>query len=227
MGTIITAAMLGSCVLGVVLGTQAPARDAIVFQDDFDAKLGDGWSWVREDPAAWRVRKEGLEIRVQPGNMWGAANDAKNVLVRTIPEPGTGTVELSVTVTNRPTGQYEQIDLVWYYDDRHMVKIGQEQVDGVLSLVMGREEGDKTRTIAIIPIEALSLDVRFTVTGDQIRGQFRAAGETPWKEAGQTTLPVPSNGVAKASLQVYQGPPGVERWARFNAFRITRRPPHH
>ncbi len=218
----VTAPLLVSSVLALALG-QSPRRGEIVFQDDFKAKLGEGWQWIREDPAAWRIGKDGLEIRVQPGNMWGGANDAKNVLVRAIPEPATGTIEVSVTVTNRPSGQYEQIDLVWYYDDRHMVKIGQEQVDGVLSLVMGREEADKTRTIAIIPIEALSLDVRFLVSGDQIRGQFRPSGDDVWRDAGQTTLP--ASGDAKASLQVYQGPPGVERWARFNAFRLSRQIP--
>jgi regulation of enolase protein 1 (concanavalin A-like superfamily) len=205
----------------------AQVRDEVIFQDDFKGKLGEGWSWIREDPAAWRIGNDGLEVRVQPGNMWGAANNAKNLLVRTIPDPAKGTIEVSVTLSNKPTGQYEQVDLVWYYDDGHMVKIGQEQVDGVLSLVMGREEGDKTRTIAIIPIEALSLDVRFLVSGDVIRGQFRPAGEPgakdAWKDAGQ--CPLPAQGEAKASLQVYQGPPGIERWARFKAFRVSRRMP--
>jgi regulation of enolase protein 1 (concanavalin A-like superfamily) len=153
--------------------------------------------------------------------MWGSANNARNVLVRPVPDVGKDTIEVAVSVSNRPSGQYEQIDLVWYYDDRNMVKIGQEQVDGVLSLVMGREEGDKTRTIAIIPIDALSLDVRFIVTGDQIRGQFRPTGGNAWKDAGQCTLPI--NGPPKVSLQVYQGPPGIERWARFNTFRLIRR----
>lgn len=192
----------------------------LIFHDDFKGKLGGGWSWIREDPAAWRVTSDGLEVRVQPGNMWGPANDAKNVLVRAIPEPSRGAIEVSVTVSNRPAHQYEQIDLVWYYDDRHMVKIGQEQVDGVLSLVMGREEGDKTKTIAIVPVDAGSLDIRFLVSGDRIRGQFRATGAGVWRDAGETTLP--SAGEPKASLQVYQGPPGVDRWARFNRFRVTR-----
>ena len=198
-----------------------PGPDEVMSQDDFEGKLGEGWSWLREDPSAWRITLMGLEVRVQPGNMWGTANNARNVLVRPVPDPGNKTIEVSVTVSNRPSGQYEQIDLVWYYDDRHMVKIGQEQVDGVLSLVMGREEADKTRTIAIIPIGALSLDVRFIVTGDQIRGQFRPAGENAWKDAGQCTLP--ANGPPKASLQVYQGPPDINRWARFNRFRLIRR----
>lgn len=35
-----------------------------------------------------------------------------------------------------------------------MAKLGQEMVDGKVSIVMGREEGDKTRTIVIIPLAA-------------------------------------------------------------------------
>jgi hypothetical protein len=27
----------------------------VLFQDDFSGQLGDGWSWVREDKAGWRV----------------------------------------------------------------------------------------------------------------------------------------------------------------------------
>lgn len=201
----------------------AQSREEVVFQDDFKGKLAAGWSWIREDPASWRVTHDGLEVRVQPGNMWGAANNAKNLLVRPIPPAATGTTEVSVRISNKPSSQYEQIDLVWYYDDGHMVKIGQEQVDGVLSLVMGREEGDKTRTIAIIPIEALSLEVRFLVSADVIRGQFRAAGDDLWRDAGE--CPLPAHGEPRASLQVYQGAPGVERWARFNQFRVSRRMP--
>ena len=40
---------------------------------------------------------EGLEIRIEPGNMWGPQNDARNVLVRAAPEfePG-NTLEISL-----------------------------------------------------------------------------------------------------------------------------------
>ena len=192
----------------------------LVFEDNFRGKLAEGWTWVREDPTAWRVTDRGLEIRLQPGNMWGPANNAKNVLVRPAPDPTEAEIEVSVTVSNRPSGQYEQADLVWYYDDSHMVKIGQEQVDGKLCLVMGREEADKTRTLAIIPIDALTLQLRFLVSGQKLRGQFRATDADSWREAG--TCAVPARGAPKVSLQVYQGPPGVERWARFSDFRIRR-----
>jgi regulation of enolase protein 1 (concanavalin A-like superfamily) len=211
--------------LGVVVAvvtataTAAHAGDGGVFKDEFRRKLQPGWSWIREDPAAWRLAKKGgLEIRVQPGNMWGPVNDAKNVLIRPVPRGARDIVELSVTVFNEPARQFEQADLVWYHDDEHMVKIGQELVDGVLNVVMGREEGNNRRTIAKVPIQATSLELRLIVAGDTVRGQYRPSGETVWKDAG--ACPLPASGSANASLQTYQGPPEGERWVRFSAFRV-------
>ncbi len=204
---------------GLLVGTAAAADEV---KDDFMGRLSKGWTWIREDPAAWRTSKTGaLEIRVQPGNMWGPANDARNVLVRPVAAAG-GTVEVSVTASNQPTHQYEQINLVWYYDDANMVKLGLEQVDGVLSLVMGREEADRTTTVAKLAVKAHTLDLRFIVTSDTLRGQFRPGGEKTWTDAGTCTLPV--RGDPKISLQVYKGPPDADRWARFQAFRMVRRP---
>jgi len=81
------------------------AADEDLFRDDFKRTLGDGWSWIREHREAWRVSERGLEVRVEPGNMWGPANDAKNVLLRTAPDTAKGEIEISVNVENRPTGQ--------------------------------------------------------------------------------------------------------------------------
>src|SRR5882757_4546589 len=80
----------------------------IPFQDDFHGDLGAGWSWVREHRTAWRVTERGLEVRVEPGNMWGPQNDARNLLVRPAPEITGSGIEVSVNVENEPTNQYEQ-----------------------------------------------------------------------------------------------------------------------
>ena len=191
-----------------------------LFQDNFKGRLAQGWSWIREDKSSWRVSERGLEIRVQPGNMWGSANNATNVLVRPLPNATNATIEISVTIENRPTEQYEQTDLVWFYDDSHMVKLGQELVDGKLSIVMGREEKDKTRTMAIIPIQAAVVHLRFIAKENSIRGEYRLGDEQDWRVAGQCDLPM--NGAPKASLQAYQGPKAVERWARFTGFHIVK-----
>ena len=210
----------GFLLLTGLLGVQALAGAAAVFQDDFKGRLGEGWSWVREHPEAWRVTDRGLDVRVEPGNMWGGANNAKNILVRNAPDPSKGEVVTSVRVENRPTEQYEQVNLVWYYNDSHMVKLGQELVDGKLSIVMGREENDRTRTIAIIPLESFAVELRTRVKGNQIHGQFRTPGLSEWKDAGQCDLPVPNNGHPKISLHFYQGPAHTEHWARVTDLRV-------
>ena len=87
--------------------------------------LPNEWTWKRPNPEAWRLRDGGLEIKIEPGNMWGGKNDAKNVLLIPIAddlrESGT---DVRVTLANSPTRRWEQVDLVWYYRDSHMVKIG-------------------------------------------------------------------------------------------------------
>ncbi|HKS36903.1 MAG TPA: hypothetical protein VJW76_06930 [Verrucomicrobiae bacterium] len=207
--------------LALFAATTCPAEETL-FEDNFISGLGKGWSWVREHREGWRVTDRGLEVRIEPGNMWGPANNARNVLVRPAPDAARDEIEMSVNVENKPTEQYEQVDLVWYYDDSHMVKLGQEQVDGKLSIVMGREEKDRTRTIAIIPLDSFSVRLRFIVKDNRIRGQFRTPGANDWRDAGECDLPAPAGGKAQISLQCYQGPANAERWARITEFRVLR-----
>jgi regulation of enolase protein 1 (concanavalin A-like superfamily) len=165
-----------------------------------------------------------LEMRVLPGNLWGKANNVENVLVRPAPVVEQGEVEVSVTITNLPTHQYEQANLAWYYDDSHMVKLGLELVDGEVCIVMGREEADQTRTLAKIPIAVTSVRVRLLVAGRHIRGEYLPLGGDKWLPAGAGDLPAPAQGRAQISLHCYQGPPDAEHWARFSEFRVVRRP---
>ena len=197
----------------VVMGAEK-----IIFRDDFGGKVGEGWSWLRENPAAWRVTNNSLQVRIEPGNMWGGQKSGKNTLLRDAPDPSGREIEVSVVVSNNPTGQYEQVDLVWYYADSHMVKIGFERVFGTNSIVMGREENDRTRTIAVIPIDATRVELRHRVKDNRIRGQYRASGTEKWRDAGECDLPV--HGAPKISLQCYQGLPDVEHWAVIEQFTV-------
>lgn len=151
--------------------------------------------------------------------MWGPANDAKNLLVRPAPDPKRQPVEITAAVENHPTNQYEQVDLVWYYDDGHMVKVGEELVDGKLSVVMGREENDHTRTISITPLDSPAVQLRMVVSGNVVRGSFKTP-QGQWREVGQCDLP--ARGEPKISLQFYQGPEKEEHWARVSDFRVRK-----
>ena len=213
---------LSLSILSVTVFAGSIAAQEVLFQDHFKGKLGEGWSWVREHREAWRITERGLEVRVEPGNMWGAQNNARNLLKRPAPDAANAQIEVAVTVENRPSNQYEQVDLAWYYDDSNMVKLGQELVDGKLSVVMGREEKDRCRTIAIKPLESASVRLRFFVTGNQIRGQFRTPDSTDWRDVGECTLPTPGEAKANISLQFYQGSEQAEHWARVTEFRILK-----
>ena len=206
--------------LAVMALAQTLWGQQILFRDDFKGGLGSGWSWVREHRQAWRVTENGLEVRIEPGNMWGTENNARNVLFRPAPDTSGPGIEISVNIENKPTNQYEQVDLVWYYDDSNMVKIGEELVDGKLSVVMGREEKDKTRTVAIVPLDSTSIRLRIIVIGRQIRGEFKTPSAKEWHAVGECDAPASANGEAKVSLQFYQGRAEVEHWARVTEFRI-------
>lgn len=212
--------MLSWAVLGCA--TFATAAEPFLFRDDQQGLMQDGWRWIREDRESWRFTDKRLEIRVLPGNMWGAANNARNVLVRPVLVPDDGAVEISVNVENHPTEQYEQVDLVWYYADSHMVKIGQELVDGKLSVVMGREEKDRTRTLAIIPLRTQRVGLRFKVEGNTIQGFFRPEGAKKWRKAGDCDLPRQKNARPHLSLQAYQGPKDDVHWARITDLHVSR-----
>lgn len=188
------------------------------FSDAFQQEMKQGWSWIREHRGAWRMTPDALEIKVEPGNMWGGANNAKNILVRDVPVSPDNKWTISATFFNQPTEQYEQVDLVWYYNDSYQVKIGQELVDGQLSIVMGREEKDRTKTIAIIPLDTFEVSVKFDVDGDHIQGLFKKKGSKDWIVAGETHLPV--HGPPRIAIQCYQGPSDQERWARIWNFRL-------
>lgn len=198
----------------------AGAEGELIFHDDFQGRLGDGWTFEREDRANWIISPRGLEVRVQPGGMWGGGNNARNVMVHPVPAPTEAPIEIAVTVSNIPSAQWEQANLVWYYDAGNMVKLGQELVTGRLSIVMGREENDRARTVAIIPLDDYAVELRLQAFNNRVRGQFRTAPWREWRDAGECDLPV--KGTPNASLHFYNGPANEEHWVRVNNFTVRR-----
>jgi hypothetical protein len=102
------------------------------------------------------------------------------------------------------------------------VKLGQELVTGRLSIVMGREENDRARTVAIIPLDAYQVELRLQAFKNQVRGQFRTAPWREWRDVGECDLPVKGN--PNASLHFYNGPANEEHWVRVNQFTVRRLP---
>ncbi len=184
--------------------------------------LDEPWYWLRENKSGWRRSDEGLQVLIEPGNMWGPANDAKNVLLYPLAVGWRDAVQVSVQLTHLPKKRWEQANLVWYYSDSAMVKLGLEIENGVTNIVMGREERDKAQTIAVIPYAEPHVQLRLKVSGQEIRGYFRNPSAPDWIEAGKTTLPYEESLPPQISLQFYQGEQDSDRWATVNWIEIER-----
>ena len=182
------------------------------FEDRFAGKLGPGWSWLREDPKAWRIEKKGLEIRVQPGD----AMTVKNALVRAAPDRAKGKFAIEATVTNlsKPSNQYEQLGITWYIAGAPAFKMVRELIDGKRYVFPGK-----------IPLDDDRVQLRVIVSADGFVGQFRVDPKGEFKTAAEGKLPPPEKDKKEeVSLQCYQGPPDAEHWMRFEDFRILELP---
>lgn len=185
---------------------ESPADRQVVFEDRFEGRLADGWTWLRENPESWRLRDGALEIRIEPGN----AQTVNNALLRPAPDRREGKFAFEVTVTMpRLTQQYEQAGITWYTDGKPVFKLVKELVDGELRIIPGHK-----------PMDAETVQLRLVVEGEQWIAQYRPNATGEFLTAAEGTLPGP--GDDQVSIQGYHGPPEVERWVRFENFRILR-----
>ena len=200
-----------SCGLIVVLSClSVHAEERVVMEDTFDKELQPGWTWLREDPQAWRLRDGALEIRVQPG----LAETVKCALVRDVPagQPGTKwAYEVTITNLSTPIQQYEQAGITWYHDEKPVFKLVKELVDGQLMIIPGR-----------VPLESESVQLRLVVSGRDYEAQFRPDAEGEYQVVAKGQLP--AGGKHQVSLQCYNGPPEAEHWIRFDNFRVLELP---
>jgi len=194
----------------LLFGASLPAAEPeVVFEDTFKGKLGDGWTWLRENKDAWRIKDDGLEIRVEPG----VAHNVKNALLRKAPDRSKGTYAFEITITShtKPTQQYEQAGITWYNKGRPCFKIVKELIGGKLFIIPGKK-----------PMDAKTVQLRVIVAGNKLTAQYRPDGKGEFQTAGTKNLPPP--GDDQVSIQCYNGPPDAEHWIRFDDFRILKMP---
>ena len=184
-------------------------QESVIFEDSFDGKLDAGWSLLRENPSAWRIREGALEIRNEPG----AAHNVKNALLRKALDRSSGKFAIDVTVANHtvPTQQYEQAGITWYNDGKPVFKLVKELVDGKLMIIPGRK-----------PMTSEMVQLRLIVTSDSFIAQYRPNCEGEFQTAETGKLPAPNND--QVSIQCYHGPTDTEHWIRFDNFRISKLP---
>lgn len=196
-------------------------QDAALFEDKFAGKLGDGWTWVREDAASWKVDAGALKLKCLPGSIWYKKNDAKNLLVRRPPMAGTeaAPVSIEVTLDSAPEANAEQCGLFLYFDDANYVKLVRECNKGKPGIVMAREQ--KGIPESLPPKEELKgpIQLRIVWSGVKLSGSYKAAGD--WVALGDYDLPA-SDAELKIGLAAHGAPADADRWATFTGFRIAK-----
>jgi len=193
----------------MVGGLLSAAEPYVLYEETFDEKLGDGWTWLREHEEDWRIKDGALEIRVKPGK----ANSVQNALLRKAPDRSTTNyaVEVTITFTSDPTRQYEQGGITWYHQQKPVFKLVHEHIDGQEWIIPGRK-----------PAPNRTVQLRLVVEGRQWTAQFREDLMGEFKTAASGQLPPP--GDDQISIQCYDGPSDAEHWIRFDDFRIVQLP---
>jgi hypothetical protein len=183
------------------------AEDKVLFEDQFEEKLAEGWNWLRESNEFWRLNDGALEICVQPG----VAQNVKNALLRKAPDRSNGRYAIEVTITNLtvPTQQYEQAGITWYHNDKPVFKLVKELVDGQLKIIPGHK-----------PMDSRTVQLRLIVSADEWIAQYRPDAKGEFQTAATGSLPAP--GKDQVSIQCYNGPPNAQHWIRFDNFRVIR-----
>jgi hypothetical protein len=193
--------------LPLMAATAGAEGGKVVFEDRFEGRLGPGWTWLRENPQAWRIREDGLEIRIEPG----MADSVRNALVRPAPDRSQSRYAIEVTVRNlaEKTEQYEQAGITWYSGGKPVFKFMKELVHGEgLIMIPSRK-----------PMTSEMVELRLVVSADQYVAQYRPDGKGEFLTAARGTLEPASN--EQVSIQSYHGPADKEHWVRFERFRIV------
>ena len=202
----------------------APIADGpVVFEETFKSKLFDGWAWLREDKADWKLADGGLRIRMTPGNLWEKENGARNLLLREPPKD-VKAFTAEVTVSHTPADFGEQAGLLWYRDDDNYIKLVKEFYDGHTWVVFAAERDGKAE-YREADCRAQFVTFRLTVAGDKVTASFLPVGGTDRKSLGEFTFPpTDEKGTPRAriGLTAHHGPADQERWAFFRDFRIVR-----
>jgi hypothetical protein len=196
------------------------AQEKVLFEEKFAGKPGDGWTWVREDPAGWKAEGGALKIKAQPGKIWYKTKSAKNVLVRKSPAAGTAEAPVSaeVTVELAPQTNAEQAGLYLHFDDANFVKIIHEHVKGNNHILMVREQKNIPEPQTPKNEAAATVRLRLTWSGARVAGAYKVGGD--WVPVGDVEVPEGVSGGSFA-LASHGGPPEADRWAKFTDFRIV------
>jgi regulation of enolase protein 1 (concanavalin A-like superfamily) len=194
--------------------------------DDFDGALGPQWTWIRHDPSSESVTSTpgSLVIAPQAGDLAGATNTARNLLVQ--PALGDWTATSKLTFSTKPSAPGPQGGIIAYQDDDDYLKVDWEYRAGVAQLVETIEDSlsgaPVTQTLASVPTDPI------LGAGRTVWLRMRKRGPrytTYYSSDGRRFRPIYTSGASlsgvRAGLFAYAGAnPIPDLRMAFSGFRI-------
>ena len=101
----------------------------LIFRDDFNATLAEGWQWLNEDPTAWNLSNVSGSLQILTQSGYINLGNAKNVLLRDAPA-GDFLVETSLRFDPDEGDQFAGI--VLYESNADYVQAGLEYCSPVV-----------------------------------------------------------------------------------------------
>lgn len=164
----------------------SPADRDVIFRDNFNEVLADGWTWHDEDKSAWRITNDGqLQIVAGDATLLSTENGQSNVLLRDSPF---GNFEIVARVSARPIVDFQQAAILIYQDDDNFVAINRGYCSpcvGDAVYLDNEVDGDPSSSYGIgFPTDATELYLRLVRENDIFTALFSLDGET-WTEVGR------------------------------------------
>lgn len=219
----IAALIIGA--LWTVLSMRA-AEPVVLFEEPFHEHLRDGWTWLREEPTAWRIEDDSLVIDTLPGAMFGKEHSARNVLLRPAPVSVEKGFIVEVQLTNDPQVTYEHAGIICHFDDDNWAVITKEKLpinpkNAVPKIMLGSEQDGKPTMPFPDKPGYYDTDVwlRMIVHGGTVTGMWRASEKDEWQLIGERPFPVSTK---RLDIGMHSGCPKTStgRTARWRHFRI-------
>jgi regulation of enolase protein 1 (concanavalin A-like superfamily) len=197
-------------------------QERVLWAENFAGRLEPGWSWVREEPGAWRLEGNALLIRTSAGGLAKQDNNNRNLLVRAAPVPVAkdGGVAAEVRVELEPVSPFEHAGLLYYGDDDNYVMLNRELVAKrpIVQLVY-EIEGKPKWSFAEKPWPDKAVWLRLEVLDGKARGLVRASEAEAWQLLGECELP--AKGERRFALATGYAKGNEDRWSRFEKFRVV------
>ena len=201
----------------------SPTPDPLIFRDDFDGSLNDGWQWVHENQNYWSLTNNSgwLEIMARSGHV--GSGDIDNLLLRQAPE---GNYELETKLIFDPSENFQFAGLLIYESAANFVQFGRAfcgyaQCAGDGFYLDMTTDGNVTpENFAATAPDTDTIYLRLRREGGTFTAYSSEGGEE-WKLIGAHQSPMKPMFVGLVSGQAYNS---VPKPAQFDYFMIKALP---